>query len=127
MADLQLLLQRKPYPRALLAIAQSGVEDQNSVGHSDSSIRLGSGILCDGMTSVDINITAGKEQVGEPWLWKLGRNFNLQVNLRKANIDDDYGWVQVELTGPIEEIQRATAWLMTTGMHVEALQRAVGA
>jgi len=29
--------------------------------------------------------------------------------------------------GPVEEIQRATAWLMTTGLHVEALQRAVGA
>ena len=79
------------------------------------------------MTSVDINISAGKDQVGEPWLWQLGKNFNVQVNVKKANVDEDFGWVQVELTGPVEDIQRATAWLMTTGMHIEALRRAVGA
>ena len=79
------------------------------------------------MTQVDLNITAGQEQVGQPWIWQLSREFNVRVNLRKANIDSDYGWVQLELEGSIEEIQRATAWLMTTGLHVEAQQRAVGA
>jgi ABC-type methionine transport system ATPase subunit len=79
------------------------------------------------MTSVDVNITAGKDNVSQPWLWKLSKDFNLKVNVKKANIDTDYGWVQLELEGPVEEIQRATAWLMTTGMHVEAIQRAVGA
>ena len=88
------------------------------------------GRICLGtqMTTVDINITAGKDSVGEPWIWRLGRDFpNLKTTIKKANIDTDFGWVQVELEGPIEEIQRATAWLMTTGLHVEALQRSVGA
>ncbi len=79
------------------------------------------------MTTVEINITAGKETVGEPWIWKLSREFNVKVTLMKANVDTDFGWVQIELEGPVEEIQRATAWLMTTGLHVEAVQRAVGA
>ena len=79
------------------------------------------------MAQVDINITAGKDNVGEAWICRLSRDFQLKVNIRKASIDEDFGWVQVELSGPVEEIQRATAWLMTTGLHVEALQRAVGA
>ena len=79
------------------------------------------------MAHVDINVTAGREQVQEPWIWRLSRDFNVRVNLKKANIDGDYGWIQLELEGSIEEIQRATAWLMTTGLTVEALQRAVGA
>ena len=79
------------------------------------------------MSQVDINITAGRDQVREPWIWRLSREFNVKVNVKKANIDTDYGWVQLELEGPVEEIQRATAWLMTTGMSVEAVQRAVGA
>jgi ABC-type methionine transport system ATPase subunit len=79
------------------------------------------------MPSVDVNITAGKAQVREAWIWQLCRDFNVKVNVKKANIDVDFGWVQVELEGSIEEIQRATAWLMTTGLHVEALQRALGA
>lgn len=79
------------------------------------------------MTTVDINVTAGRDHVKEAWIWRLSREFNVRVNVKKANIDADFGWVQLELEGPVEEIQRATAWLMTTGMHVEAVQRAVGA
>jgi L-aspartate semialdehyde sulfurtransferase ferredoxin len=79
------------------------------------------------MTQVEINITAGREHVGEPWIWRLCREFECQVILKRANLDTDFGWMQLELHGPVEEIQRATAWLMTTGMHVEATQRAVGA
>lgn len=79
------------------------------------------------MTTVDLNITAGQAHVKEAWIWRLCRDFNAKVNIKKANIDSDFGWVQLELEGPVEEIQRATAWLMSTGMHVEAQQRAVGA
>lgn len=79
------------------------------------------------MACVDVILVAGSEQVDKPWLWKLSRDFNVQVNIKKASVDSDYGWMQVELQGAVEEIQRATAWLMTTGMHVEASERALGA
>ena len=83
--------------------------------------------MLDSMEVVDITITARAEAVNKPWLWQLGRDFKVKYNIVKANIDSDYGWVQIKLEGPVEEVQRATAWLMTTGMHVEAAQRAVGA
>jgi ABC-type methionine transport system ATPase subunit len=79
------------------------------------------------METVVMNISGGKEHVGEPWLWRLGREFSIKVNVLKANIDEDFGWVQVALEGPLEEVQRATAWLHTTGLHVDPLQRSVGA
>lgn len=79
------------------------------------------------MNNVDIKIVAGATAIGEPWLWRLSREYELKVNLVKANIDTDFGWALVNLEGPDEEIQRATAWLMTTGMHIEAQERALGA
>ncbi len=79
------------------------------------------------MALVELNIAAGIEQVGEPWIWRLGREFNVRVNIRRANVSDDFASVKLELEGPVEEIQRATAWLMTTGLRVEAMQRALGA
>ncbi len=79
------------------------------------------------MAHVDITLIASGEQVSEPWIWRLSRDYNMTVSIKKASVDADYGWVQLELDGPVEEIQRATAWLMTTGLSVEALQRAVGA
>jgi hypothetical protein len=78
------------------------------------------------MTQVDLQVTAGPEQVAETWLWRLSREFNVKMNVRRANIDVDYGWVELELEGPVEDIQRAIAWLMTTGLHVESKQRALG-
>lgn len=79
------------------------------------------------MTTVDVTLIASGASVQEPWLWRLSRDFSVQVNIKKASVDVDYGWMHIELSGPVEEIQRATAWLMTTGLHVEAEQRAVGA
>ncbi|MGI8922823.1 MAG: NIL domain-containing protein [Fimbriimonadales bacterium] len=79
------------------------------------------------MEKIIVNISGGKEQVGEAWIWRLSREFNIKVNIMKANIDQDYGWLQLELEGPLEEVQRATAWLHTTGLHVDPMQRSVGA
>lgn len=78
------------------------------------------------MTAVDINLTARGEQVSRPWIWQLCRDFGVKVTITKANIEPDFGWMQIKVEGPVEEIQRATAWLMTTGLHVDALQRSVG-
>jgi ABC-type methionine transport system ATPase subunit len=79
------------------------------------------------MAKVDLTVVASGQQVSEPWVWRISREFQVQVNIKKATVDEDYGWLALELEGPVEEIQRATAWLMTTGMHIEAAQRAVGA
>ncbi|OYT69488.1 MAG: hypothetical protein CFK48_08125 [Armatimonadetes bacterium CP1_7O] len=78
------------------------------------------------MTKIHMTIaTTNREQVNIPWLWRLGRDFDLKVNILKANINEDFGWAFVELEGPVEEIQRATAWLHTTGLHIEPVERSV--
>jgi ABC-type methionine transport system ATPase subunit len=79
------------------------------------------------MAHLDINISAGSEQVGQPWIWRLCRDFEIRVNIRKANVNGDFGAMLIEVEGPEEELQRATAWLMTTGLRVEAMTRALGA
>jgi ABC-type methionine transport system ATPase subunit len=79
------------------------------------------------LDKIIVNVSGGKDHVGEAWIWRLSREFNIRVNILKANIDQDYGWMQLSLEGPLEEIQRATAWLHTTGLHVDPIQRSVGA
>lgn len=78
------------------------------------------------LSQVDVFITARGEQTQSPWLWQLGNDFGVRVNIVKASIEPGYGWVHVQLEGPVEEIQRSIAWLMTTGMHVDSQQRSVG-
>lgn len=77
--------------------------------------------------TVDINLTARDEQARQAWIWRLCRDFDLTVNIVSANVEPEFGTMHIQVEGEVEEIQRATAWLMTTGMHVDALQRSVGA
>lgn len=79
------------------------------------------------MAQVDINLTARDAQVEQPWICRLCREFNVTVNILKASVDSDFGVIRIRLDGSIEEVQRATAWLMQTGMHVDAEQRSVSA
>jgi L-aspartate semialdehyde sulfurtransferase ferredoxin len=79
------------------------------------------------MTSVLVNISAGKESVSEPWIWRISRDFNVKVIIVRANVDTDFGFMQIDLQGEVEDVQRTIAWLMTTGLHVEAQSRSVGA
>lgn len=78
------------------------------------------------MTSVMVHVSGGSSSANEPWLWQIGRDFNVKVNIIRANVDTDFGFMEIELSGPVEDIQRCIAWLMTTGLHVESQQRAVG-
>ncbi len=79
------------------------------------------------MAKVEVTLIARGESVRQPWLSRISKDFSINANIIKANVDADYGWMLVELEGAVEEIQRATAWLMTTGLHVEAKERALGA
>ena len=85
------------------------------------------GTICSRMPTVEVSVSAGKEAVSTPWISTLCRDFELKIRIVKANVDTDFGWLQLQFEGPVEEIQRATAWLMTTGMHIQTETRALGA
>jgi hypothetical protein len=75
--------------------------------------------------TVQIN-SRTSDQVGEPIIYRLGKDYNVVTNIRRAQINEDYGFVEVDIEGSLEEVQRAISWLHTTGLHVNAVQRSVG-
>jgi ABC-type methionine transport system ATPase subunit len=91
-----------------------------------TSISPGWKVTCYFMAFLEVTIAAGPDQVQQPWMWRLAQDFPISVNLKKANVSEDYGNLLVELEGSVEELQRAVAWLMTTGLRVEAMTRAMG-
>ena len=70
--------------------------------------------------------TRTSDQVKEPIIYRLGKDFDVVTNIRRAQVTDDYGFVEVDIEGSLEEVQRAVSWLHTTGLQVDALQRSVG-
>ncbi len=57
--------------------------------------------------------------VKEPVIYKLGRDFKIVTNIRRADVQDNAGWVVLELDGEDAEIERGLAWVSTTGVRVD--------
>ncbi len=55
----------------------------------------------------------------QPILYQLIRRFDLQVNLRAAQISLEQGWIDIEVSGAEGEIDAALAWLRQEGIQVE--------
>ena len=59
--------------------------------------------------------------IKEPVIWKLGREFELVTNIRRADVTEDRGWVVLELDGDISEIERGVRWVQEQGVRVDSV------
>lgn len=57
--------------------------------------------------------------VKEPIIYYLGRDFKVVTNIRRADVQEDVGWVVLELDGEDAEIQRGLEWVGSTGVRVD--------
>jgi len=66
-----------------------------------------------------VKFTFPQEMIKEPVIWRLGRDFNLVTNIRRADVTDDRGWVVLELDGEMDEIERGVRWVVEQGVRVD--------
>lgn len=59
--------------------------------------------------------------IREPIVAGLVRTFDITPNIRRASIEDDIGWMVLDLAGDPESISRAVAWLHEIGVEVDQL------
>ncbi|HIE57617.1 MAG TPA: FeS-binding protein [Anaerolineales bacterium] len=56
-----------------------------------------------------------------PVINQLIRRYELTVNILRAQVGPDQGWVDVQLTGPAAAIEDAILWLGSQGVQVQHL------
>ena len=61
------------------------------------------------------------EQVKEPVIYRLGKDFPVITNIRRAQIEGDSGWVVLELEGDTASIEEGLAWVRSQGVGVTPL------
>lgn len=66
-----------------------------------------------------VKFTFESELVKEPIIYRLGRDFHIVTNIRRADVRDEIGWVVLELDGEKEEIERGLQWVSATGVRVD--------
>ncbi len=71
------------------------------------------------MAKQRVKFTFAQELIKEPVIWRLGRDFNLVTNIRRADVTEDRGGVVLELEGEMEEIERGVQWVVEQGVRVD--------
>lgn len=76
------------------------------------------------MTRARFHLTFPEHLIEEPILYRVGKEFEVVTNIRRANIDERSAWVILEMEGAEDEIARAVRWLADRGVQVDRIQGA---
>lgn len=68
-----------------------------------------------------VRLTFEGEQITDPVIYQLGKDFEIITNIRRAEVHSDVGWVILELDGAEAEIDLALAWAAGKGVRVDPL------
>jgi ABC-type methionine transport system ATPase subunit len=68
-----------------------------------------------------VKFTFEETLVKQPVIYELGQKFKIVTNIRRAEVDEDMGWVILELEGDDPEIQKGLEWVSSTGVRVDPL------
>ena len=73
------------------------------------------------MASKRVRFTFEPNLITEPVIYKLGHEFRVITNIRMADVDENVGWVILELEGDLDEIDRALKWAADLGVRIDPL------
>ena len=68
-----------------------------------------------------VRFTFEPNLITEPVIYKLGHEFRVITNIRMADVDENVGWVILELEGDPDEIDGALRWASDLGVRIDPL------
>lgn len=77
------------------------------------------------MVSRPLELDFPARRVGQPVLYELVRRFNLVPNIKRANITQQFGYMQLELKGRAQDMEAALVYLKKAGVTVAAIEKDV--
>ncbi|MBI3609304.1 MAG: NIL domain-containing protein [Nitrospirae bacterium] len=75
------------------------------------------------MASMKVHITFPEGKIKEPVIYQIGQKYKVITNIRRADVTEKTGWVDLELTGDPKEIERAVEGLKKMGVIVDPIER----
>jgi hypothetical protein len=75
------------------------------------------------VASLKFHITFPEGKIKEPIIYQIGKEYKVVTNIRKADVTEKTGWVDLELTGDPKEIERAVVGMKNKGVKVDPIER----
>jgi len=77
------------------------------------------------MTRTRVRLTFPPNLIQEPILYRLVKDFDIIINIRRADVKEDYGWVALEMEAGEDTLARGVRWLKDKGVQVDPIERDV--
>ena len=74
------------------------------------------------MAKLRFHIRYPEEKIPDPILYEIGQEFKVITSIRRADVRETTGWLDVEFTGDADEIDRAIAALRDKGCVVDPIE-----
>jgi len=74
------------------------------------------------MSNMRFHIRFPEEKIKEPVIYQIGREYQVVTNVRRADVRETTGWMDLELTGDTAEIERAVEGLRKKGVVVDPIE-----
>lgn len=73
------------------------------------------------MARTTVRLTFRGETLTEPVIYRMGQDYEIITNIRRAEVGEDSGWMDLELDGEQAEIDRALEYARSRGIGIEPL------
>ena len=73
------------------------------------------------MAAVRVRLTFPEQLITVPVVGRMTRQFDVMPNIRRADIEDTFGWMVCEIEGDRPAVEAALAWAAEQGVGVERL------
>ena len=74
------------------------------------------------MPTRHLRLTFPENQVTEPVIYHLATDHNVVPNIRRANIENHFGWMVVEVTGTNQALADAERYLRSLGIEIASAE-----
>jgi L-aspartate semialdehyde sulfurtransferase ferredoxin len=74
------------------------------------------------MANMRFHIRFPEEKIKDPVIYQIGKEFKVVTNVRRADVRETTGWMDLELSGETSEIERAVAGLRQKGVMVDPIE-----
>lgn len=73
------------------------------------------------MTARTLRLIYPPSLLRKPVINQLIHGFGISVNIQRAQITLDEGWLEIEVSGEADEIETASKWLTAEGIEVQEI------
>ena len=74
------------------------------------------------MPHVKVHVQFPEDKIKEPVIYQIGHEYKVITNVRRADVRETTGWMDLELTGDSTEIDRAILGLREKGVIVDPIE-----